>query len=63
MKPMKIAVTVIVELRDPSEWTAAFGVEGSAAIREDVKTYVVNGVSGVFGNGEVTADVYLKEGK
>jgi len=39
------------------------GVEGSAAIREDVKTYVVNGVSGVFGNGEVTADVYLKEGK
>jgi len=59
-KPMRVAVTVIVELADPSQWTRAFGVEGHAAIREDVKRYVANGVDGVFGNGEVEAEVYLK---
>lgn len=62
-KPMKVSVTIIVELEDPSQWTLAFGVEGRAAIREDVKSYVANGVDGVFGNGEVKAKVYLKESK
>lgn len=59
-KPMKIVVEVVVELHDPSEWTRAHGVEGAAAIRADVKSYVANGVGGVFDNGEVHAAVYLK---
>jgi hypothetical protein len=56
---MKIAVTVTVELDDPSEWTTTFGVEGVAAIRKDVKEYVGEGVAhmGVFGDGEVNANV------
>lgn len=62
-QPMKISVTVIVELEDPSQWTTTFGVEGHTAIREDVKRYVATGVDGVFGNGEVKAKVYLKEAK
>lgn len=61
--PMTISVTVIVELADPSQWTDAFGVEGHEAITNDVKWYIVNGVDGVFGNGEVDADVYLKGSK
>lgn len=63
MKSMKVSVTIIVELADPADWTTAFGVEGHAAIREDVKRYVANGIDGVFGNGEVDAQVYLKDAK
>ncbi|MFI0262515.1 hypothetical protein ACH4OW_26140 [Streptomyces sp. NPDC017056] len=56
---MKIAVTITVELEDPAQWTEAFGVEGAANIRQDVKVYVGYGVqsAGVFGDGEVAADI------
>jgi hypothetical protein len=51
---MKVSVTVTVDL-DPADWTMAFGVEGDAEIRQEVKDYIGNiaGQSGVFGNGEV----------
>jgi hypothetical protein len=56
---MKISVNVTIELPDPEQWTATFGVEGAKDIREDVKQYVGYGVAsmGVFGNGEVQAEV------
>lgn len=59
---MKVSVTLTVEL-DPKDWTTAFGIEGSAEIREDVKTYVHSLVDGggVFGNGEVPATVHQKQ--
>lgn len=59
---MKVVVTVTVEIKDPSQWTLAFGVEGLAAIRQDVKEYVGNEVQqvGVFGNGEVDAEITWK---
>lgn len=52
---MKIKVSITVEI-DPADWTQAFGVDGAAAIREDVKAYIGDGVSqgGVFGTGEVS---------
>jgi hypothetical protein len=56
---MRISVNVTIELNDPEDWTLAFGVEGGKEIREDVKRYVGEGVAsmGVFGNGEVQAEV------
>lgn len=59
---MKINVTLTIDIKDPADWTLAFGVEGAANIRTDVREYVLNNVqqSGVFGNGEVDADVTLK---
>lgn len=30
---------------DPEAWTATYGVEGAAAIREDVKAYAANQVT------------------
>ncbi|RZS39138.1 hypothetical protein EV193_104354 [Herbihabitans rhizosphaerae] len=56
---MKIAVTVTVDLADPKEWTAAFGIEGAADIRQDVKDYIGQHLHdfGVFGNGEVSATI------
>lgn len=59
--PMFVSVTLTVALKDPGEWTTTFGIEGRAAIRQDVKEYVINGVQGmgVFGNGEVDADITL----
>lgn len=42
---MKVRVTVTVEI-DPEEWATAYGVEGTQAIRDDVKQYVANGVDG-----------------
>lgn len=59
---MKIVVTLEIEIKDPADWTTAFGVEGHAEIRADVKTYVhalVDG-AGVFGNREVPAKVTLR---
>lgn len=59
---MKVVVTVTVEIEDPSQWTLAFGVEGLAAIRQDVKEYIGNDLPqfGVFGNGEVDAEITWK---
>lgn len=39
-KPMKVTVTLTVELPDPDLWTLAFGIEGATEIRQDVKRYV-----------------------
>lgn len=57
---MKVRVSLVIEF-DPENWTTAFGVEGNKAIREDVRLYVTNGIQqwGVFGNGEVPADVQV----
>ncbi|MEV6313576.1 hypothetical protein AB0M10_33945 [Streptomyces sp. NPDC051840] len=59
---MTILVTLAVTLRKPSDWTTAFGVEGRAAIRKDVKAYVGREFSpgGVFADGEVEAEVKLR---
>lgn len=56
---MRIRIEMTIELDDPADWTLWTGIEGAAAIREDVKSYVVNGIEGfgVFGNGEVPAHV------
>ena len=55
---MRVRVAFTVEL-DPSEWSTTFGIEGNAAIREDVRRYIVDDVVklGVFGSGEVNATV------
>lgn len=36
---MKVKISLTVEV-DAEAWTATYGVEGAAAIRQDVKTYV-----------------------
>lgn len=59
---MKIRVELLVDLADPAEWTLAFGISGDFEIRRDVKEYVVNSLvadCGVFGDGEVEADIKL----
>lgn len=58
-RPLTVKVTVTVTLKDPEQWTVAFGTEGRAAIRDDVKSYVSNGIHryGVFGDGEVDAEI------
>jgi hypothetical protein len=35
---MKVRVSFTVEI-DPAAWTSNYGVEGAAAIRDDVKVY------------------------
>ena len=40
---MKVSVNLTIDV-DPEAWTLAYGVEGAAAIREDVRGYVLNGV-------------------
>ncbi|MEU5403750.1 hypothetical protein ABZ348_31210 [Streptomyces sp. NPDC005963] len=54
---MKIAVTITVEIENPESWTLAFGVEGAAQIRTDVKGYVGTSVQGLRVWGEVDAEV------
>lgn len=58
-RPLKVKVTVTVTLKDPADWTLAFGVEGRREIAKDVKSYIGNGVIdyGVFGDGEVDANI------
>ncbi len=34
---MKLIVTLTIDIPDPQEWTDAYGAEGSANIRQDVK--------------------------
>lgn len=59
---MKVRVTLTVELDDPAQWDLAFA-SGTleSAIRADVKQYVLGLVQGqgVFGNGEVGAEIKL----
>lgn len=59
---MKIKVELTIDLKDPAEWTLFTGIEGTQAIREDVKVYVLSMAqnSGVFGNGEVDARITRK---
>lgn len=56
---MKIVLQVTIEISDPDDWTMTFGVEGTTAIRQDVKEYVGNGIQqlGVFRDGEISAEV------
>ncbi|MGW3323913.1 hypothetical protein [Streptomyces virginiae] len=54
---MKIAVTVTIEVKDPKQWTAAFGVEGAAAIRADVKSYLGDAAQNLRVWEEVDAEV------
>lgn len=37
-KKIRVAMKVMIEV-DPEDWTTAFGVEGTAAIRNDVREY------------------------
>lgn len=59
---MKISVSLTVDLENPADWTTAFGIEDRTEIRKDVKEYVLGLVrdAGVFGNGEVPAQVTLR---
>ena len=55
---MKIAVSLVIEIPDTEQWTAAFGVEGAPAIREDVKLYVHNLVQQAAVWDEVDGEVH-----
>jgi hypothetical protein len=60
---MKIALHLTVDLPDPEQWTTTYGVEGTAAIREDVKSYIANAIApdgSLAGNGEVDMTVTWK---
>lgn len=59
-RPLKIRMSVTITL-DPDDWTAAYDVAGVAAIRADVRRYVGELLPGlgVFGDGEVPADVLV----
>ncbi|MGW8953466.1 hypothetical protein [Streptomyces sp. NPDC055709] len=54
---MKVAVTITVEIEDPADWTLAFGVEGAANIRRDIKDYVGSNVRGLRVWEEAPAEV------
>ena len=56
---IRVTITVTVEIDDPDQWTTAFGVVGTKNIKDDVRHYVGDGISGygVFGDGEVDAHV------
>jgi len=58
-KPMRVQVVVTIDLPEPEQWTTFSGIEGERQIRADVKSYVGDGLQymGVFGNGEVRADI------
>lgn len=58
-QPLKVSVTLTITLDDPAQWEDTFGVAGRANVRADVKSYLGNMVqqAGVFGNGEVQAEV------
>jgi hypothetical protein len=58
MAKMTVSLTLKIEIEDTEEWTTTFGVQGSNAIRADVKEYAGSLVrSGVFANGEVAAEI------
>lgn len=57
---MKLIVTLTIDIPDPQEWTDAYGAEGSANIRQDVKDYVLSRVQGAAAWDEVDAYVDLR---
>ncbi|MFJ6183728.1 hypothetical protein [Streptomyces sp. NPDC092295] len=57
---MKVAVTITVDIEEPADWTLAFGVEGAAAIRQDVKSYIGNAAQHLRVWQEVDAEVTWK---
>ena len=57
---MKIAITITVDIEDPSAWTTTFGVGGAAEIRADVKDYIGTEVQGLRVWEEVEAEVKWK---
>jgi hypothetical protein len=57
---VKIAITITVDVKDPADWTLAFGLEGAAKIRQDVKDYVGTNVQGLRVWDEVEAEVSWK---
>ncbi|WP_405665390.1 hypothetical protein [Streptomyces sp. NBC_00055] len=54
---MKVAITITVDIKDQADWTQAFGLEGAARIREDVKSYVGNAAQNLRVWEEVEAEV------
>jgi hypothetical protein len=58
-KPLTVRVAMTVTLNNPGDWTTTFGVEGRAAIRQDVKEYVLYAMQNywLFTNGEVDARI------
>lgn len=58
---MKVRTVITVTIHDRDDWSTTYGVEGDAAIREDVKSHIGNGVYGgvpfEYGDGEVPATV------
>lgn len=62
MNPLKVRVCFTVELKDPQQWTDAFGVAGTAEIRADVRNYIVGqAVSGGCFAGEVDAEIIAEK--
>jgi hypothetical protein len=57
---VKVAITITVDVKDPAEWTRAFGMEGAPAIRQDVKQYVGEAVRGLRVWEEAEAEVNWK---
>ena len=59
--PIVIRVPLRVEI-DPDEWTATFNITKRADIADEVRAYVLNLVrdGGVFGDGEVSADIKIQ---
>jgi hypothetical protein len=58
-KPLRVSITLTLEVENPADWSLAFGIEGRRNIAADVREYVLDGVQqyGVFGNGEVDAKI------
>ncbi|MFF0183471.1 hypothetical protein [Streptomyces sp. NPDC005244] len=56
---MKVRVVIVIDIEDPQQWTTAYGVEGAAEIRADVKSHLGNAAQQIapYGNGEVDAEI------
>lgn len=46
---MKVSVNITLDI-DPEAWATEYGVEGSKAIREDVKQHAANSIKQHFDN-------------
>jgi hypothetical protein len=57
---VKVAITITVDIKEPADWTLAFGLEGAAKIRQDVKEYVGNAAQNLRVWEEVEAEVNWK---
>ncbi|MFC9432742.1 hypothetical protein [Nocardia sp. NPDC057030] len=55
---MQVSITIKLNI-DPESWTMNYGVEGAAAIREDVKAHVTNSLRDFYGPGHL--DVLLPD--